>query len=245
MQNGAAHAAPDDEASRDDSGIRPLLLLADSQLLFRREGDRPLLAGVLSALGDGPLKAAYLGASNGDVRDFYDIFVAAMEGVGVGDTKMIMTVPSDEERAYLEEASIVLLAGGDAARGYRAFEASGLKDRILARYAAGAVLIGISAGAMLLGMLGWSGQEAPFDAFGLAPFVVGAHGEPDWAELTRVVESREGKVRGIGIPLGGGAIVHPDLSVSPVQKGLVEIRLEEGAIRRALLLPEGRGSSAG
>ena len=112
------------EASHEDGGLRPLVLLADSQLLFHREEEGLFLARALSALGDGAHKAAYLGASNGDVRDFYDIFVAAMEGVGVRDTKMIMSVPSDEERAYLEEASIVLLAGGDAARGWRAFEAS-------------------------------------------------------------------------------------------------------------------------
>lgn len=243
MQNGAAHDASSHESH--ESGIRPLFLLADSQLLFHRDGSGLFLSRVTEALGEGAHKAAYLGASNGDVRDYYDIFVAAMEGIGVRDTRMITSVPKEAERAYLEEASIVLLAGGDAARGYRAFEESGLRERILARYAAGAVLLGISAGAMLLGLLGWSGREPPFDAFRLAPFVVGVHAEPDWAELSAVVESRGGAVRGLGIPLGGGAIVHPDLSVSPVRKALTEISVDEGALRRAILFPESHGAPAG
>lgn len=63
------------------------MVLADSQLLFHKDstgiGGHSLLQGVYEALKAGSknakLKAAYIGALNGDVVDFYEIFVSAME----------------------------------------------------------------------------------------------------------------------------------------------------------------------
>jgi hypothetical protein len=43
--------------------------------------------------------------------------------------------------------------------------------------------------------------------------------------------------RGLGIPLGGGAILHADLSVEPVRKQLLELSLVEGELKTSLLLP--------
>jgi hypothetical protein len=244
------HPGANGAATRDDvevvSAIRPMFLLADSQLLFWKEGDALFLARVREALGARPLRAAYLGASNGDVPDYYEIFVAAMEGIGVGDCRMIPASPSAADRAFFEDADIILLAGGDAARGYRAFQESGLAERILARYAAGAVLIGISAGAMQLGLYVWTGRgDTPEGALRLAPMVVAVHDEPEWAGLTQVVTALEGAGRGLGIPTGGGAVVHPDLSVEPVRRALVEISVEDGIVRRALLMAGDAGARSG
>jgi hypothetical protein len=228
------------------SAVRPMFLLADSQLLFWKEGDALFLARVREALGERPLRAAYLGASNGDVPDYYEIFLAAMEGIGVGDCRMIPASPSDADRAFFDDADVILLAGGDAARGYRAFQESGLAERIVARYAAGAVLIGISAGAMQLGLRAWTGGgEAPFETLRLAPVVVDVHDEPAWTALTHVVTTLGGAGRGLGIPTGGGAVVHPDLTVEPVRRALVEISVEDGVVRRALLLAGDAGAGSG
>lgn len=213
-KGGMQPSAPDGTPSP----IRPIFLLADSQLLFWREGGALFLDCVRAALGvdeagAGEVRAAYLGASNGDEPAYYDIFVAAMEGIGVRACRMIPTAPSDEDRAFLDGAQVILLAG-DAARGLRAFHENGLAERILARYADGAVLIGVSAGAMQLGqrLAGAPGVEVP--AFRLAPAVVAAHDAPEWAALGEAVTAMEGTVRGIGIPAGGGAVVHADLTVS-------------------------------
>jgi hypothetical protein len=69
------------------------------------------------------------------------------------------------------------------------------------------------------------------------PAAVGVHDEPEWAALTEVVVRMEDGARGIGIPLGGGAVVHPDLSVEPVRRALTEVSVVEGAVRLALLMP--------
>ena len=72
------------------STIKPIFLLADSQLLFwREEGGEPFLARARKLMEqDAPervFKAAYLGASNGDAPEFYDLFVAAMGEIGIRD----------------------------------------------------------------------------------------------------------------------------------------------------------------
>lgn len=238
--NGAAHPVLREAG---ESPIRPLFLLADSQLLFHREpGGERFLSRARELLPSPAPRAAYLGASNGDIPDYYDIFLAAMEGIGVRATRHIPASPSDEDRAFLDEADLILLAGGDPLRGLRAFQEGGIVERVLTRYAGGAVLIGISAGAAQLGLKVWSGDgESVSDGLRLVPAVIGAHDEPDWHALTRVITGLAGAGRGIGIPAGGGAIVYPDLTVEPARKALVEISVEDGVARRALLLPGGGG----
>ena len=69
-------------------------------------------------------------------------------------------------------------------RGWTAFEETGLKDKLMERYYAGALLIGISAGAIQLGLKGWD-EDGVFDTLRLVPFVVDAHDEPAWSGLLR------------------------------------------------------------
>jgi cyanophycinase-like exopeptidase len=190
---------------------------------------------------DGPLKAAYLGASNGDIHEFYDLFVAAMEGIGIDDCRMIPSMPSAEDEVYLSQAHVILLAGGDPWRGWTIFKENGFIERLIERYYAGAVLIGISAGAMQLGLKGWSEHpQLPgtmFDTLKLVPYVIDAHQEPTWQHLRQAVRELGEGVRGIGIPMGGGVIFHPDWSIEPVRHSLIEFTLADDQIQQTLLLP--------
>ncbi|HEX5748566.1 MAG TPA: Type 1 glutamine amidotransferase-like domain-containing protein [Archangium sp.] len=225
--------------------LKPLFLLADSSLLFWRVGDKPFLdcLRVLTGadLAVPPIQAAYLGASNGDVPAFFELFTAAMELAGITHCRMIPSRPTDEDREWLAGAHVILLAGGDPLLGWESFRENGLEPVLRQRYLDGAVLMGISAGAMQLGERAWSesgpGASALFPVLGLAPFIVGAHEQPEWAELKRAVREAGPGVRGIGIPAGGGALLHPDQSLEPVRHPLVELRHEEGALRETLLYP--------
>jgi hypothetical protein len=223
------------------STIKPIILLADSQLLFYREEGEPFLVRAVEACEEGdvgrPLKAAYLGASNGDAPEFYDLFVAAMGEVEIRDTRMIPSDPGPEDRSFLESADLILLAGGDVERGWDVFERTGLKEAIISRYYAGALLIGVSAGAVQLGLKGWNEEQKIFDTFRLVPFVIDVHDEPGWARLSQIVPKAGEHARGFGIPSGGGAIYHADYSVEPVRHALVEMSLAEEAVRQALLFP--------
>ena len=66
-----------------DSIVKPLFLLADSQLLFWRRGGAPFLNSVRDVIDVSSPKAAYIGASNADDPEYYSIFVAAMEMIGI------------------------------------------------------------------------------------------------------------------------------------------------------------------
>lgn len=243
---------PEPERVATDVAVvpQPIYLLADSQLLFWREGGLPFLDRVRLAIGSQAPRAAYLGASSGDHPDFYAIFTAAMEGVGINRCRLIPTEPTAEDLAWVGRADVVLVAGDDVARGWDAFSASGLREAVVRRYREGAVVVGVSAGAVQLGLLGWpQGEPAAdllFDTFGLVPFVVDAHAEEsDWEELRHVVGLRGGALRGLGIPRGGGIVVHPDGTVEAVRHPAYEVLpADDGAVCNLIVpadpaLPEG------
>ena len=203
--------------------MQTIFLLADSQLLFWRDGGQLLLERVVTR---DQLKAAYIGASNGDDPNFYEIFVSAMEGVGVVDCQMIPSAVSEADMEFLNNADVILLSGGDVEAGWRVFLNNGLSEHIIRRYYEGASLIGVSAGAVQLGLCGLAADGSLIETFKLVPFIIGAHEESDnWKtarELLRL--SGPGKTA-IGLPAGGGAIYHQDHTVEALRHPLVKLSL--------------------
>lgn len=225
---------------------QPLYLLADSQLLFWKRHDRLLLAASLDGLDRGkPLSAAYIGASNGDRPEFYEIFEAAMDAVGITDRRMIVSSFDRAGRAFLDSAQLIVLAGGDVRLGWNTFVKSGMKDAILDRYAEGAVLVGISAGAVQLGRCGL--VETPeslgtgvFDVFNLVPMVIDVHDEQnEWGRLQRTMQSLNGPATGLGIPSGGGVVVHPDATIEALRRPAHTFVFDGSAVTHALVPTEG------
>lgn len=222
--------------------LQPLYLLADSQLLFWKRHDRLLLEAALDGLArDEPLSAAYIGASNGDRPEFYEIFEAAMDALGIADRRMVGSSFDPDGRAFLERAQLIVLAGGDVRLGWNTFEKTGMKDVILDRYTKGAVLVGISAGAVQLGRYGiveapeTSGTEL-LGVFDLAPMIIDAHDErTEWARLSRAIQMIKGSVPGLGIPSGGGVIVHANGAVEPLRHPAHTVTFEGTDVKHSLL----------
>jgi cyanophycinase len=161
-----------------------------------------------------------------------------MGEIDIRDCRHISAHPSPEDLAFLDQADLILLSGGDVRRGWQAFEENGVKERLTARYYAGALLMGVSAGAVQLGIKGSDEDgSGAFDALRLVPFVVDVHDEPAWARLLRLVPKAGEHARGFGIPSGAGALYHPDYSVEPVRHPLTEVEVTEEGTRQALLFP--------
>ncbi|WP_333895142.1 Type 1 glutamine amidotransferase-like domain-containing protein [Mycolicibacterium gadium] len=224
--------------------LKPVYLFADSRLLFWKHNGRLVLDAALDGFArNTSIRAAYVGASNGDRVDFYEVFDAAMDAIGIAERRMIVSSFGPADRAFMECAQLILLAGGDVQLGWATMEDTGMKDVILDRYAKGAVLVGISAGAVQLGCygLGQTNASTPFEVFGLVRLVVDTHDErAGWARLARTIDLLDGTVAGLGIPSGGGVIVHPDATIEPLRRAAHEFRSERGRIAHSLLHPECR-----
>jgi peptidase E len=223
--------------------IKPIYLFADSQLLFWEADGSRFLASVRTQVEASSPTAAYLGASNGDNPDFYSIFTSAMEGVGIQNCRLIRAGFPAEDKKFLERADLILLAGGDIKRGWEVFEKNGMKQSILQRYSEGAVLLGISAGAVQLGLLGWHGDSVAsndelFDTFKLVPFVIGVHEEKDgWKNLGRILRLKDGPTKGLGIPFGGGLIYHPNQTLESIRMPVVLVSMQDRKVTESLLFP--------
>lgn len=165
-----------------------------------------------------------------------------MENIGIRDCRMILSSFTSIDESFMNEADIILLAGGDVERGWTVFSQTGLKELIIKRYYEGAVLIGVSAGAVQLGLFGLLQEEESLnkliDTFKLAPFIIGAHEEKqDWKSLREAIELLDGSAKGIGIPSGAGLIYYPDQSIEAIRYPLNEFSMREGLINSSLLFP--------
>jgi len=227
--------------------IKPLYLLADSQLLFRKGRDG-VSDRIRSDLSSSDPKAVYIGASNDDKPEFYDLFTAAMKIMEVSQCRMVPRQLADQDKAFLQEAELVVLAGGDVDVGWRVFEQNGLKDVISRKRYEGCTFVGVSAGAVQLGLgtLTRAEQPKPLNLFGFAPFFVGAHAENDeWFDLRVLVNLAQPGVRGVGIPAGGGAIYGPDGTLEPIRHPLIEFVKTDDHVDEGLLLPLGENRVIG
>jgi hypothetical protein len=220
--------------------IKPLYLLADSQLLFWKNGRDSLAERIRADLDSGKPSAAYIGASNGDQPEFYNLFVGAMESMQISDCRLVPSQPSKEDISFIESADLILLSGGDVEKGWHVFEQNGLKELLPRKRFDGAILMGVSAGAVQLGLgcLSNSAQPKQIDMFRFAPFYVGAHDESnDWWDLRALVNLSQSATRAIGLPAGGGAVYYADGTLEPLRKPLIEIVKEDAKITENLMGP--------
>jgi cyanophycinase len=224
--------------------LQPIYLFADSQLLFWKRDGIPFLASIRELLVSESPTAAYIGASNGDVRDYFDIFEAAVADMGITESRMIRSAYPKEDATFLEEADLILLAGGNVEAGWQAIDETGMSGVIFERYHAGAVLIGTSAGAVQLGLYGCR-EKGPsnnelFETFKLVPYMVDAHDErSDWSRLADTILLLNSDVKGVGISAGGGAIYYPDGDLQPIRFPVDLFAAVDGRLQRSILVPEG------
>ena len=227
--------------------LKPIYLLADSRLLYKRQSDRSsFLDEVLGNTGLIHPSVAYIGASNADNPSFYrDLFLPALEATQAGEHRMVPSSPTSEERLFLERADVIVLAGGSVETGWRAFAENGFRSLIAERYLAGAMILGVSAGAVQIGRGGLTDDESAFlPTFGFLPLSVGVHEEQEnWKSLRLAISLQEQPVHAVGIPSGGGLMYHGG-EVFPIDKPVFEIQTGLMGSYEAELYPN-QGASRG
>lgn len=194
---------------------KPLFLLADSTPMFLTAADEDsLLERVYAFLPDNP-KVAYLGASNGDDPNYFEIFCAAMDKVNIQMRRHISAPYTAEDLAWLRKSDLILLSGGDVMLGWQTFEQSDLQQLLQNRYQQGCVLMGISAGAIQLSafLFGEDGDTTThlLPGMGLAKCLVDVHDQDrDWCRLKHLSQLVPAGTPCVGIPSNGVLMVTPE-----------------------------------
>lgn len=222
---------------------KPIFLFADSQLLFWKNNECLFLNRIRDCIDQNKnnIKAAYIGASNGDDPAYFDIFHHAMEQIEIINCRMIPSKPTTGDIDFLNLSDLILLAGGDVKKGWNIFMKNGLYKTITERYYEGAVIIGVSAGAVQLGLKGGyyeDNQHNLIDTFKIVPFIIDVHDERnEWENLKINVKNGNDYCKGFGIPSGGGAIFYPDWSMEAVRHSLTEVFIENNKVKYSLIIP--------
>jgi cyanophycinase-like exopeptidase len=163
--------------------------------------------------------------------------------VDTGRTHWVRAQYCAEDRCFLETADVVVLAGGDVEAGWNVFTRTGMREMIEKRYREGAILVGVSAGAVQFGkhaaVPDTNGGRKLLETFGLIDFIVDVHDEKrDWQGLAGTIQLLEGSARGLGIPHGAALVVHGDGTFEPVGRAVEEFVLTDGRLRRSVLLAQ-------
>lgn len=222
--------------------MEPIILLADSQLLFvKNENQEYYLKSIIGDRLDQSAKCAYIGASNGDEPEFYELFIEAMNIMGFSDCKMISSSFDFDEQEFLDKADLILLAGGDVERGMKVFKEKGINQVLQKKFNEGTIFIGVSAGAI---QLGWQSFQKTEDrkneiteAFKFIPFMVLVHfDEKDFEGVEAILKNSDIK-RAYEIPFGAGIIYYPDHTVEAIRKPINEFILKEDTFTHTLIFP--------
>ena len=195
---------------------------------------------VFELAGARPL-VAWVGAANDDSLPWFERAATVLKQRYGADMRRVMTSIEDDSQRLVDEAPVIYLPGGDVSLLSQRLRALGLDERIRHRHAAGALVVGVSAGAIGLTRF-W--VEFPED--GRAPYripCVGALGlavdchdeESDWEELRALLEAWQREEPGAvvdayGIPLGGALEIAAAGTVTHLGPAPKWLRLDGGRI---------------
>jgi cyanophycinase-like exopeptidase len=201
---------------------KPATLMA-GKVDSRNFGTKPYLGDALRLTGKSAPLALYIGAASNDNRQFAAAVSTLLETAGAHRVLWPKLTGRKKERARareaLEQADLVFVGGGDVEAGVDALRDANLVDDLRAAARRGAVLAGISAGAIMLGerWIRWPNAAArddeaeTFACLGLVPCSLDTHGEgDDWSEARSFAAVRARELRKKALVLGvssGAALV--------------------------------------
>jgi cyanophycinase len=200
---------------------------------FELAGARPLVA--------------WVGAANGDQRAWYERVAKVLRERYGAEVEMARTVgeyDTGETRQLIEAAQMIYIGGGDVSMLAERVRALGVDEQIRRRHAEGAVVVGVSAGAIGLTRYWVQFPEDNFElerptrfaCIGALPLAVDCHDEQsDWEELRALLAAWEREEPGAvvdayGIPLGGALEVAPTGTVTHLGPAPKWLRLDGGRI---------------
>jgi len=223
--------------------ILPIYLLAGGPGAKRQSPD-PILQMALHELNKTKPSVAYIGAAHGDSLMFYLFIKRLIVAAGAGKVEL---VPLAKKKSNIAEAQLIIqssdcifVSGGDVSEGMRVLTEKSVIPLIKKRYDEGALIIGVSAGSIMLAKqwINWPDEndEASAELFpcmNIAPVLCDTHGEEDkWNELHSLLRLTDGDQIGYGIPSGGALRISTDGAVEAISLPLYRIERKGGDIAR-------------
>lgn len=192
-------------------------------------------------------QVAYLGAANGEHRGWFCQTARALEKryrAAVAHARVGDEAENAEARRIVTESDVIYASGGDVELLAERMRASGLDEVVRARHRAGALLIGVSAGAIGLTSywVRFPDDDEPlalprrFPCIGALPVAIDVHDEAsDWEELRALLaawarEEPDAVVEGFGIPTRGALELDARGAATPLGEPAKRFRLERGKL---------------
>ena len=195
---------------------------------------------VFELAGARPL-VAWVGAANEDSQPWFERAATVLRKRYGADMRMVRTGFADESAQLINESPLIYLPGGDVSVLSARLRALGLDEQIRRRHREGALVVGVSAGA-----IGLTRYWVEFPEDGRAPYRIPCIGaldvavdchdeESDWEELRALLaawqrEEPGAVVDAYGIPLGGALEIAPNGTVTHRGPAPKWLRLDGGRI---------------
>ena len=184
----------------------PVVLLADSQLLFAKESNDWFRQRLSAHVSSTPSFAVYIGAANQNEQAFYEMGCDGLKEFGIDQTLFLKAHLNDLGELQHQTPSVILLAGGDVALGWEFLKQKEIANWVLGCHQKGSLLLGISAGAIHLtnGLSADTGShQIPF--YNLFAAVTLVHEENEnWPSERLYCCINQESIGCLKIPFGGG-----------------------------------------
>lgn len=152
--------------------------------------------------------------------------------IPIKDCRLIPSQPSPEDFEFIEQADLILVAGGQLELGLNKLRKNGLMKLLAKRLEEGALLVGVAEGGVLFGLKEWEVDSSGRKVRLTNDTIIRVKQESsDWEPLRKeVMECRSemtqtgSKIKGIGIPK-----VEPSLdSVEPTGRWSFDFLFQRG-----------------
>ena len=212
----------------------PAILIASSQSADRFH-DRAF------ALAPKKPSVAWIGAAHGDTPGGFERTAALLaKRYGARMLHAHCSSPAEAQQ-IVSSADFVYLGGGDVRLLTERLRSAGLDETIRRRHADGAVVLGVSAGAIGLtpAWIDFPDEEGPptrFPCLGAVPIAVDVHDEEsDWEELRALLavwanEAPDAVVEAYGIPVAGALELDAGGAVTTLGRAPKRLRLDHGRV---------------
>lgn len=140
---------------------------------FSMEDDRVLDDYILRLTGRDRPKVGFLGTAGGDADAYIEKFHGALSGRAETSDLRLFSQPSHEPREWFATQDVIYVGGGSTANLLAVWRVHGVDELVRAAYERGAVLCGVSAGAICWFEAGITDSFGPLqelrDGVGLLP----------------------------------------------------------------------------